>query len=99
MNRSRVLGARARLQATRGRPEAADLVAGLVETLEAIEFPNIRVDGFVDAAEATALLGDVPRAVGYANEAVRLAEAKGNLTRARQIRTIIARIQRHSSAV
>ena len=93
MNRSRVLGARARLQAARGRPEAADLVAELVEALEAIEFPNIRVDGFIDAAEATAVLGDRPRAVRYANEALRLAEAKGNVTRARQIRTIIARIQ------
>jgi predicted ATPase/class 3 adenylate cyclase len=93
MNRSRVLGARARLQASRGRPEAAELVAGLAEALEAIEFPNIRVDGFIDAAEATAVLGDRPRAVRYANEALRLAEAKGNVTRARQIRTILARIQ------
>jgi hypothetical protein len=51
------------------------------------------VDGFIDAAEATAVLGDRPRAVRYANEALRLAEAKGNITRARQIRTILARIQ------
>jgi predicted ATPase/class 3 adenylate cyclase len=93
MNRSRVLGARARLQAARGRPEAAELIAGLVEALEDIDFPNIRLDGFIDAAEATAVLGDRSRAVGYAEEALRLAEAKGNVTRARQVRAIIARIE------
>jgi class 3 adenylate cyclase len=93
MNRSRVLGARARLQAGRGRPEARELVAKLVEMLETIAFPNIRVDGFIDAAEASAVLGDGATAVRYAEEALRLAEAKGNITRARQIRAIIARLE------
>ena len=93
MNRSRVLGARARLQAVRGQPEAAALVAGLVDMLDDVAFPNIRVDGFIDAAEATAVLGDRRRAVGYAEEALRLAEAKGNIPRARQIRAIIARLE------
>ena len=92
MNRSRVLGARARLQAVRGQPEAAELVARLVETLEDVAFPNIRVDGFIDAAEATAVLGDPATAIRYAEEALRLAEAKGNIPRARQVRAIIARI-------
>jgi hypothetical protein len=92
MNRSRVLGARARLQAARGRPEAAELVAALVEMLEDVAFPNIRVDGFIDAAEATAVIGDRAGAVGYAEEALRLAEAKGNIPRARQVRAIMSRI-------
>jgi ATP/maltotriose-dependent transcriptional regulator MalT len=92
MNRSRVLGARARLQAVRGQPEAAELVAQLVETLEGVAFPNIRVDGFIDAAEATAVLGDPATAIRYAEEALRLAESKGNIPRARQVRAIIARI-------
>ena len=92
MNRSRVLGARARLQAVRGQPDAASLVSQLVDMLGTLEFPNIRVDGYIDAAEATAALGDRAVAVGYANEALRLAEDKGNVVRARQIRAIIARI-------
>ncbi|MEA2546199.1 MAG: hypothetical protein QOI09_1472, partial [Chloroflexota bacterium] len=92
MNRSRVLGARARLHAVRGEPQAAELVARLVETLEEVAYPNIRVDGFIDAAEATAVLGDPAAAIGYAEEALRLAEAKGNIPRARQVRAIIARI-------
>ena len=92
MNRSRVLGARARLQAVRGQPDAASLVSQLVDMLGTLEFPNIRVDGYIDAAEATAALGDRAVAVGYANEALRLAEDKGNVVRARQVRAIIARI-------
>ena len=92
MNRSRVLGARARLHAAHGRPEAARLVEQLVEMLEDIAYPNIRVDGFIDAAEATAVIGDRATAIRYAEEALRLAEAKGNIARARQVRDIIARI-------
>jgi hypothetical protein len=92
MNRTRILGARARLEAVRGSPSAAKLVAQLVAMLEEVAFPNIRVDGFVDAAEATAVLGDRAAAVGYAEEALRLAEAKGNVVRARQVRGIVARL-------
>jgi hypothetical protein len=92
MNRSRVLGARARLHAARGEPDAADLVAELVACLDDIAYPNIRVDGYVDAAEASAVLGDGPSSSRYAAEALRLAEAKGNLPRARQVRAIIARL-------
>jgi class 3 adenylate cyclase len=93
MNRSRVLGARARIQAIRGGPEAAELVAQLVEMLEDVAYPNIRLDGFIDAAEATAVLGDRAAAIRYAGESLRLAEAKGNVPRARQVRAIIARIE------
>jgi hypothetical protein len=63
----------------------------LVEAMDSIAYPNIRVDGFVDAAEATAALGDRATAARYADEALRLAEAKGNVARARQVREIVAR--------
>jgi len=93
MNRSRILGARARLEAVRGSPSAPELVTQLVAMLDEVAFPNIRLDGFVDAAEATAVLGDRAGAVGYAAEALRLAEAKGNVMRAQQVRAIIARLE------
>jgi hypothetical protein len=93
MNRSRVLGARARLHAAQGESDAADLVTDLVASMDDIAFPNIRIDGFVDAAEASAAIGDAPMAARYAEEALRLAEAKGNLPRARQVRAIIDRIR------
>jgi hypothetical protein len=93
MNRSRVLGARARLRAARGDPDASGLVAELVRSMDDIAYPNITIDGFVDAAEASAVLGDVASAARYAAEALRLAEAKGNRPRARQVRAIIARLE------
>jgi class 3 adenylate cyclase len=97
MNRSRVLGARARLHAARGESDAADLVTDLVASMDDIPYPNIRIDGFVDAAEASAAIGDAPTAARYAEEALRLAEAKGNLPRARQVRAIIARMRSQAS--
>jgi hypothetical protein len=93
MNRTRVLGAWARLHAARGESDTADLVTNLVASMDDIAYPNIRIDGFVDAAEASAAIGDAPTAARYAEEALRLAEAKGNLPRARQVRAIIARIR------
>ncbi|HEY8847560.1 MAG TPA: hypothetical protein VIM24_12915, partial [Candidatus Limnocylindrales bacterium] len=83
---------RARLAAVRGSPDAAALVARVIDSLGNVPYPNIRVDGFIDAAEATAVLGDPATAIRYAEEALRLAEAKGNIPRARQVRAIIARI-------
>jgi hypothetical protein len=92
MNRTRVLGARARLRAARGDGDAPELVSQLVAAMPQIEFPNIRLDGFLDAAEASAILGDMTSATRYAEEALRLAEAKGNRARARQVAAILARI-------
>ena len=57
--------------------------------LEGSPYPNIRIDGFVDAAEASALLGDPKAAARYAEEALRVAVAKGNIARAGQITTLL----------
>jgi len=92
MNRTRVLGARARRLADFGDDGAAQLVDDLVAALAAVEVPNVRVDGLVDAAEAMAALGDAPAAIGHANAALVLAERKGNVARAAQVRAIIARL-------
>ena len=56
-----------------------------------MELPNVRTDGYVDAAEALAMMGDHEAAAGYAEEAMRLARAKGNVARAAQVRAIIDR--------
>jgi hypothetical protein len=92
-NRTRVVGARARILAAHGDKSARMLVASLLELLEKNPYPNIRIDGFVDAAEASALLGDAGSAARYAEEALRIAKAKGNIARARQIEEILARIE------
>ncbi len=92
MNRTRVTGIRARILASRGEAEAARaLVEELIAALETIEAPNIRTDGFVDAAEALALTGDHAQAAVHAASALELAEAKGNIARAAQVRAIIDR--------
>jgi class 3 adenylate cyclase/tetratricopeptide (TPR) repeat protein len=92
MNRTRVIGIRARILASRGEEEAARaVVRELIDALAAIEAPNVMTDGFVDAAEAMAMLGDHEAALGFAGEALRLAELKGNLARAAQVQAIIDR--------
>ncbi len=99
MNRTRVMGIRARVLASRGEAEAARaLVAELVEALAPIEVPNVSTDGYVDAAEALALLGDREPAIAYARDALRLAEAKGNLARAAQLEALVAGLQSPSAA-
>jgi class 3 adenylate cyclase/tetratricopeptide (TPR) repeat protein len=86
MNRSRVLGTRARLLASAGEAGAArTLVEELLVAIPAIHGPNIRVDALLDAAEALALIGERERAVSVAGEALALAQAKGNVARAGQI--------------
>jgi class 3 adenylate cyclase/tetratricopeptide (TPR) repeat protein len=92
MNRTRVVGARARLHALAGDPRAADEVSKLTEMLASVPFPNILVDGFVDAAEAMASLGDRAAALRYAAEAQRIALDKGNAARAAQVQAIVNRI-------
>jgi class 3 adenylate cyclase/tetratricopeptide (TPR) repeat protein len=92
MNRTRVKGIRARILASRGQAEAARaLVVELVEALAAMEVPNVRTDGYVDAAEALSLLGDHAGAIDHAREALELAHAKGNLSRAAQVQALIDR--------
>jgi class 3 adenylate cyclase/tetratricopeptide (TPR) repeat protein len=94
MNRTRVTGIRARIHASRGDAVAARaLVDELAAALETLEVPNVQTDGHVDAAEALAVIGDQAAALGHAREALRLAEAKGNIARAAQIAAIVARIE------
>jgi hypothetical protein len=93
MNRTRVVGARARLLAARGDHAAEGLVAQLVGMLADAPYPNIKVDGFVDAAETVAALGDPVAAAGHARKALELAEAKGNVKRAAQIRAMLHRFE------
>ena len=62
--------------------------------LEDVPYPNIRIDGFLDAAAVTAVRGRSNDALHYAGEALRLAEAKGNVARARQIRMLMERVER-----
>jgi hypothetical protein len=56
-----------------------------------MEVPNVRTDGYVDAAEALSLLGDHAGAIDHAREALELAHAKGNLSRAAQVQALIDR--------
>jgi tetratricopeptide (TPR) repeat protein len=92
MNHTRVLAARAWLAAIGGDPAAAQLNTALLEALPDVEFPNIQMDGFVDAAEISSLLGDRTSAIRYAEEALRLATSKENVARAEQIREVIRRV-------
>ncbi|HEY3336823.1 MAG TPA: adenylate/guanylate cyclase domain-containing protein [Candidatus Limnocylindrales bacterium] len=97
MNRTRVAGARARLLAARGDPAAAGLVEDLIVALGDVEVPNVRLDGFVDAAMAMADLGEPLVAVGHARTALDISEAKGNTARAAQVRALIARLEHERS--
>jgi hypothetical protein len=92
MNNTRVLGARAWVAAARHEPAAAQLITTLVEALGDVEYPNIRIDGFVDAAEASALLGERASAVRYAKEALRISLEKQNLAGAEQVREVMRRV-------
>jgi tetratricopeptide (TPR) repeat protein len=98
MNNTRVLGARARIAAVGGDPAAAELVTTLLHALAEVEGPNIIIDGFVDAAEASSLLGDRASAVRYAEEALRLAVEKENVARAEQVREVIGRVGQAAEA-
>jgi tetratricopeptide (TPR) repeat protein len=92
MNRSRVVGARAQLMADAGDPAADAALERLLEMLEDIPFPNIKIDGFIDAAMVAVARGRPDEALVHAEEALRLAKAKGNIARARQIEALIERI-------
>ena len=94
MNRTRVVGARARLLAAADDLGADDALERLLAMLEDVPYPNIRIDGFLDAAAVTAVRGRSNDALHYAGEALRLAEAKGNVARARQIRMLMERVER-----
>jgi tetratricopeptide (TPR) repeat protein len=89
-NESRVVGARARIRAASGDPGATDEVARLLAIVAETRFVNIRTDALVDAAEAMAALGRIDDALGYAREALVLADAKENRVLAGQIATLIA---------
>lgn len=92
-NRSRVIGVRARILAAAGDPAAADELPRLLATVADTRFVNIRTDALVDAAEVMAALGRTDDALGYAREALRLADAKENRVLAAQIRTLIVSLE------
>jgi hypothetical protein len=88
-NRMRALGALARIAAARGDPTAGSLVRRLVEALASVTFSMTRIDGLVDAAVASRTMHNTPAAVMYVMEALRMADAKGNVARAAQLRSLI----------
>jgi chloramphenicol 3-O-phosphotransferase len=87
MNRTRVMGQRARLKAASGGRAAVAEVAEMLASLEGSPWTNIRIDAFIDAAEAVASLGEVDVAAGYLADALRLAREKENLALVGQLTT------------
>ena len=88
--RSRILGARARITAHAGQPDAGLLVDQLLAEVADYRSPSVRAEGYRDAAMATADLGDAARARTLAAEGIRLARSKENLALARQIEAFVA---------
>jgi hypothetical protein len=93
MNRTRALGARARIAAVRGEPSAPELVERLHREIAVLGFPNVQIEGLVDASLASASLGDISTAIRDAEDALALAEAKGNVARAAQLRQLLAKVR------
>jgi tetratricopeptide (TPR) repeat protein len=89
MNRTRVVGARARLQAAAGDSAADEALQRLLLMIEDLSQPNIAIDGLLDAAAVAAVRGRSDEARRHADGAFRLAEAKGNIPRARQIKMFL----------
>ena len=90
--RSRIAGARARIDAAAGAPGAAARVEALLEMVSGPPKANIMVaaEAFIDASHAMASLGDRSAATAHAREAMRLCAAKGNLALAGQVERWIA---------
>jgi class 3 adenylate cyclase/tetratricopeptide (TPR) repeat protein len=90
--RPRQAASRARIDASRGDPGAAEKVGELLAMVAGTPFTNQETDALIEAAEAMASLGDTVTATGHARRALRLAEAKENLALAGQIRLLLARL-------
>ena len=87
--RSRIMGARARIAAHRGEREASAQVDGLLAEIAGYRSPNVRAEGYRDAAAAMADLGDIARARALAEEGIRLARSKESFSLARQIQQFV----------
>jgi class 3 adenylate cyclase/tetratricopeptide (TPR) repeat protein len=89
-NRSRVMGAQARIKAAAGDMDARADVEAMLDPLATTGFMNVKTDALVDAAEVMAALGDRDAAVRYFSEALELCERKENLALADQLRSRLA---------
>jgi tetratricopeptide (TPR) repeat protein len=98
-NRSRLLGARARIRASTGDVGAREEVAAVLASLSGSAFIHLRTDALVDAGEVEAELGDPAAAVRFFEEALDLCARKENLVLASQLRARIADLSAAASPV
>jgi hypothetical protein len=84
---------RAMIRAARGDRTVAGEVEHFLAMVADTSYLNLKTDLLVEAAEAMASLGDRPAAIGYARDALGLAEAKQNIARAGQTRLLLGRIE------
>ncbi len=97
-NRTRMIGARARIHAAAGDPSARSEIDELLELVRDSGFINVRTDALIDAAEAMASLGDWVVAAGHQRRALDLAKQKENLVLARQLEARLAEMESASAA-
>ena len=78
-NRSRVVGARARISAAAGEQAAADQVPRLLAMVAETRFLNIRIDAIIDAAAIMETLGRIDEALAYAARGPAAGPSQGEL--------------------
>jgi class 3 adenylate cyclase/tetratricopeptide (TPR) repeat protein len=92
-NKTRVVGARARIAAHRGDGDAASSAAHEVVGMVAhTAFVHVKADALIDAGEAMATLGETGQAVAWLNEALAVAETKEHRALAEQLRARLAEL-------
>ncbi|MEA2621309.1 MAG: hypothetical protein QOH61_219 [Chloroflexota bacterium] len=97
-NRTRMVGARARIRAANGDPGAREDADRVLEMVADSAFISVKTDAWIDAAEVMAALGDHDAALRNQREALRLAEQKENLALAAQLRRRLAEMEAAAAA-
>ena len=90
--KSRIVGARARIRAAQGDRGAIEDIDALLAMVADQPWINVRAEAYVDAANATASLGDRPTAEALARVALDLCHVKGNTAFASRIDELLVRI-------